>query len=138
MTFDLSLTVSELLAFFCGPEMTSCRFLRQVASQVKYKGGFCKAVPDFLFVINYDFWSISYRFRVISVCLWTGNDVMPIFSARWRLRSNIKADSERQYPTSYSRLIMIFGLSLTIFELFILLILAGNSYLGEKNWTVLG
>jgi hypothetical protein len=30
------------------------------------------------FAINYDFWSISYRFRVISVCLWTGNDVMPI------------------------------------------------------------
>ena len=54
------------------------------------------------------------------------------FSARWRRRSNIKADSERQYPTSYSRLIMTFGLSLTIFELFRLLILAGNSYLREK------
>ena len=37
-----------------------------------------KAVPDFLFAINYNFWSISYRFRVISICLWTGNDVMPI------------------------------------------------------------
>ena len=28
--------------------------------------------------INYNFWSISYRFRVISICLWTGNDVMPV------------------------------------------------------------
>ena len=32
------------------------------------------AAPDFLFAINYNFWSISYRFRVISI----GNDVMPI------------------------------------------------------------
>ena len=28
ITFGPSLTVSELLAFVCGPEMTSCRFLR--------------------------------------------------------------------------------------------------------------
>ena len=28
ITLGLSLTVSELLAFICGPEMTSCRFLR--------------------------------------------------------------------------------------------------------------
>ena len=39
------------------------------------------------------------------------------FSARWRRRSNIKADSKRQYPTSYSRFIMTFGLSLTVSEL---------------------
>ena len=37
-----------------------------------------KGSPDFLFAINYNFWSISYRFRVISICLWTGNDVMQI------------------------------------------------------------
>src|SRR5208282_5694218 len=100
---------------------------------------------DFLFAISYDCWSISDLFLVISVFLWSGNDVMPIsplgviadqisrhilkgssrllfaiyynlfvnvlpfpsykrlfvdrklrhahFSTRWRLRSNIKADS---------------------------------------------
>src|SRR5208282_4442017 len=78
ITFGLSLTVSKLLAFVCGPEVTSCRFIRWVASYVKVQCGFGKAVPDFLFAINYNFWSISYRFRVISICLWTGNDVMPI------------------------------------------------------------
>src|SRR5208282_6714739 len=40
MTFGLSVTVYALLPFVCGPEMTSCRFLRQVVSQVKYKGEF--------------------------------------------------------------------------------------------------
>ena len=28
MTLCLSLTISELIAFVCGPEMTSCRFVR--------------------------------------------------------------------------------------------------------------
>ena len=37
-----------------------------------------KGGPRILFAINSNFWSISYRFRVISICLWTGNDVMPI------------------------------------------------------------
>ena len=72
MTSGLSLTVSELLAFVCEPEMTSCRF-----------------------------------------------------SARWRRRSNIKTYSERQQPTSYSRFIITFGLSLTIFD---------SSYLYCKFW----
>ena len=72
------LTLTELITFVCGPEMTSCRFLRQVASQVNDQCGFRRAVPDFLFAINYNFWSISYRFRVISICSWTGNDVMPV------------------------------------------------------------
>ena len=37
-----------------------------------------KGSSDFLFAINYNFWSISCRFRVINVCLWTGNDVIPV------------------------------------------------------------
>ena len=37
-----------------------------------------KGSPDYIFAINYNFWSISDRFQVISICLWTGNDVMPI------------------------------------------------------------
>ena len=41
------------------------RFLRQVASQVKYNGGFWKGIADFLFTINVNFCSIMYRFRVI-------------------------------------------------------------------------
>ena len=78
ITFGLSLTVSELLVFVCGPEMTSCRLLRQVASKAKGQCGFWMAVPNFLLMINYNFWSISYRFRVTSICLWTGNDIMTI------------------------------------------------------------
>src|SRR5208282_4310216 len=76
--FGLFLTVSELLACVCGPKMRSCRFLRWVASQVKYKGEFWKAAIDFLFAIYYNVWFISYRFRVISLCLWTDIEVMPI------------------------------------------------------------
>ena len=37
-----------------------------------------KGGHHFLFAINYNFRSISYRFRVTSICLWTENDVMPI------------------------------------------------------------
>src|SRR5208282_3429445 len=48
------------------------------ASYVKGQCGIRKAVPDFLFVINYNFWSISYSFQVISICLWTGDAVMSV------------------------------------------------------------
>ena len=57
---------------------------------------------------------------------------MPISPLGGVIGLNIKADSERQLPTSYSRFIITFGLSLTIFELLRLFILAGNSYIREK------
>ena len=56
------------------------------------------AVPDFLFMINYNVWSISYRFRVISICLWTGSDVMPISplgGVAGRIRPQIMKASHR-------------------------------------------
>ena len=35
-------------------------------------------LPIYLSMVNYNFWSISYRFRVISIYLVTGNDVIPV------------------------------------------------------------
>src|SRR5664279_5494564 len=40
VSFAPSNTVSELLVIYCGPEMTSCQFLRYGASRVELNGGF--------------------------------------------------------------------------------------------------
>ena len=69
-----------LLAIIYKPEMTSRRFIRKVASHLKYKWRFWKAEcdPDLLLADNLNFCSISHSFRVISDDLQIGNDVTPI------------------------------------------------------------
>ena len=57
--------IRDFSYFLIKPEVTKRRFLRQVASQVKYNGGFWKAIADYLFVIIVNFCSVTYCFRVM-------------------------------------------------------------------------
>ena len=55
--------IHDFSNFFIKPEVTKRRFLRQVASQVKYNGGFY--IADFLLMVYYNICSNVHRFQVI-------------------------------------------------------------------------
>ena len=79
ITFGLSLIVSELgICLWTGNDVMAVSPLGGIVGRRSMwilKGSPRLPIYDYLY-----FWSISYCFRVISICLWTGNDVMPISS----------------------------------------------------------
>jgi len=65
--------VSEIARFYCKPDLTSSRFLRQGAPQAILHDGFWKGDPDFIFMFNWHFLSILNGLEFIRLFfIWLG------------------------------------------------------------------
>ena len=99
MTFGLSLTVSEVLAFVCASEMEPFSSLFCVA---KIKANSKRQCPTSYSRLIMTF-SLSLTVSELLAFVCVPEMTSCLFHARWRRWSNIKADSERPLRTSYSR-----------------------------------
>jgi len=66
--------VSEITRFYCKPDMTSSRFLRQGSLHAILHDGFWKSEHDFLMAFHSNFLSVMHGFRDNEVLLLTGYD----------------------------------------------------------------
>ena len=62
--------------------------------------------------------AVSELYAILEIFLLHRNWRNADFSARWRNKSNIMADSERQLSTSYLQLMLTFALSRTVSMLY--------------------
>jgi len=76
--FYLGCMVSEITRFYCKPDMTSSRFLRQGAPQATFLDGFWKSDHDFLMTFYSNFLVTMPGFRDNKVLFQTGYDVIVI------------------------------------------------------------
>jgi len=78
VTFYLRCMVSEIMRFYCKPDMTSSWFRRQPSHHAIFHDGFWKSDNDFLIVFHSNFLSGMHGLRDNEVLLQAGYDVIVI------------------------------------------------------------
>jgi len=76
--FHLGCTVSQIMRFYCKPDLTSLWFLRQVALLAILNDGFWKSDCDFLIAFHSNFLSWMHGFRDNEVLLQAGYEIIMI------------------------------------------------------------
>jgi len=100
VTFYLGCMVSEIMRFYCKPDMTSSWFLRQGALYAILHNRFWKSDHDFLIAFHSNFLPAMHGFRDNEVLLPTGYDVIVSAPPGGRCTPIFRTDSERATMTS--------------------------------------
>ena len=113
VNFCVSRTVSVLLRFECGPEVTWLPFrpLGDVIGKQRWR--ILKERPRFAIVINWNCLSSWHRFQVNSLSLLTGCDVIAIWPTYGYHRNLNFTYSESPYAILYLSVIVTFCVSRT-------------------------